>query len=550
MTSDITTDPHPAAAHGPTDAVGAPELERNLISRVNVGDMLTRTAARHPDNEAIVEGSRRYTYRDLDDRVNQLANGLLERGYRRGDRLGLVSGNTAEFLMTYYACAKLGVGCVPVNLGWRAHEAAYVLGHSRARGVVVVGDQLDYLAEVLGHPDSAGVGEVIVGGADAEAAARVCGGRDVVGFDAVAGSSSVPAVIVEDRDPLQYLYTSGTTARPKGAVGSHLAIYLNSLGLCVDWEFRPGDRIVSMMPLFHTAQLNLFSTPAIAVGATILLEPGFDSERILSLIEDERGTVIFALPMMYRQMLATPGVDKRALASLRLAVYGMAPMSDEQLRQAMKIFGCDFSLMFGQTEMGPVTTIFRPEHQLTHPGSVGTPSINTQVAIMNGAGELLGTGQSGEIVYRSPQVMNEYLENPAATADAFRFGWFHSGDIGHFDDDGLLWFEDRSKDIIKTGGENVASIEVEKAIYAISPDITQIAVVGLPHEHWSEAITAFVVLRSGATLSEQQILVEARTRLDGFKAPKRVVLVEDLPMTSTGKIQKNVLRESHASLYQ
>jgi len=527
----------------------AGELERNLISRVNVGDMLTRTAARHPENLAIVEGPLRYTYREFDERVNELAHGLARLGYGHGDRLGLVSGNAAEFLITYYACAKLGMGCVPINLGWRAHEASYVLGHSRATGVVVVGDLLDHLGAILAHPDSEHVRDVIVARADLDAARRAADGRNVVAFEAVRGSSAPPSVIVNDRDPLQYLYTSGTTARPKGAVGSHLGVYLNSLGLAVDWGFSANDRIVSVMPLFHTAQLNLFSTPAVAVGAAILLQPGFEAERILSLIEREKGTVIFALPMMYLEMLAIPDVEKRELGSLRLAVYGMAPMADHQLRRAIEVFGCDFSLMFGQTEMGPVTTIFRPEHQLTHTGSVGTPSINTQVGIMNERGELLPSGESGEIVYRSPQVMNEYLGNPNATEEVFRFGWFHSGDMGRFDEDGMLWFEDRSKDVVKTGGENVASIEVEKVIYSLSPDIAQVAVVGLPHERWSEAITAFVVPRPGANLSPDRLMVEARTRLDGFKAPKQIVVVDSLPMTSTGKIQKNVLRSEHSDLY-
>src|SRR6202035_2337986 len=198
----------------------------------------------------------------------------------------------------------------------------------------------------------------------------------------------------------------------------------------------------------------------------------------------------------------------RNVRSLRLTVYAMAPMPEADLRRAIEIFGCDFSLMFGQTEMSPVSTFFKPEHQLSHPGAVGTPAVNVRVAIMAPNGELLPTGSTGEIVYRSPQTMAGYLHNPEATAEAFRHGWFHSGDAGHFDVDGILWFEDRFKDVIKTGGENVASIEVELALYAADPSVQEAAVVGLPHERWGEAVTAIVILKTGQTIDEKTLMAK------------------------------------------
>ena len=230
-------------------------------------------------------------------------------------------------------------------------------------------------------------------------------------------------------------------------------------------------------------------------------------------------------------------------------IYLMAPMPDALLRQCMEAFGCEFALGFGQTEMSPVTTIFRPEHQLSHSGAVGTQVVNVQVAIMNEAGELLPQGAEGEIVYRGPQALTEYLSNPEATDEVFAHGWFHSGDVGRLDPDGMLWFTDRHKDVIKTGGENVASIEVEKAVYAASPDVAEAVVVGLPHKRWSEAITAMVVPRPGSSLSDAELLASLRAHLDPYKIPKAVIMVSELPRTSTGKIQKNVLRELYASYY-
>ena len=199
--------------------------------------------------------------------------------------------------------------------------------------------------------------------------------------------------------------------------------------------------------------------------------------------------------------------------------------------------------------MSPTATIFRPEHQLSHNGAAGTPVVNVQVGIMGQDGGLLPWGEQGEIVYRGPHVLTEYLKNPEATEAAFANGWFHSGDVGQIGPDGILWFADRSKDVIKTGGENVASIEVEKAIYAADPGVAEAVVVGLPHKRWSEAVTAVVVPRPGSTIDEQALIAKVKTLIDPYKAPKAVVVVETLPRTSTGKIQKNVVREQLGHLY-
>jgi acyl-CoA synthetase (AMP-forming)/AMP-acid ligase II len=529
------------------------EVQRNLIQRVNVGDSLTRTAARYPEGLALVEGAgtareRRLTYGELNRLVNRFAHGLAGLGYSRGDALALASGNSVEFLVTYYACAKLGVVCVPVNLGWRGDEVAYVLGHSKSRGIVVEAQLLAAMSEAIAKVPA--VADVIVAPGTGVAGGERDAPEGSWTFESVcAEPDAEPEHYVADRDPISYLYTSGTTSFPKGVVGNHTAIYLESLSVAVEARYNETDRFAAMMPLFHTAQLNAQCTPAVAVGATIYLLRGFDAQTLLSLIEDEGITQVFGLPMMYRAMLDHPSIGSRDLSSLRRALYAMATMPQAQLRQCLDVFGCDFHLLFGQTEMSPCTALFRPEHQLSHAGAVGTPIVNVQVGIMSEAGALLPQGAEGEIVYRGPQALTEYLDNEAATDEAFAHGWFHSGDIGRFDADGVLWFTDRRKDVIKTGGENVASIEVEKAIYAACPDIVEVVVVGLPHERWTEAITAIVVPRPGADVCAEAVLAGLRSHLDGYKVPKAVVVVSELPRTSTGKIQKNVLREQYAHYY-
>ncbi|HEY3468601.1 MAG TPA: AMP-binding protein [Amycolatopsis sp.] len=515
--------------------------DHNLVHRVNVGDALTRVAFARPETPAVVDGDRRWTYGEFDAWVNRLAHGLTARGYTTGDALALASANSAEFLAVYYACAKLGLVCVPINLGWRSGEVAYVLEHSRARGIVVERQLADAIAPAVAQVPA--VADVILAPGTGGAA------EGLALDDVLSDDTSAPEVVVEDRAPLSYLYTSGTTAAPKGVVGTHLAIHLESMSAALDSGWRADDRFLAMMPMFHTAQLNAFCTPAVVVGATIHVHRGFDPERFLDTIEREGITQVFGLPMMYRAALDHPSFADRDLSSLRRAVYAMAPMPEAQIKACLDGFGCDFALLFGQTEMSPITTLFRPEHQLSHVGAVGTPLTGVQVGIMDPDGNLLPRGEQGEIVYRAPSTMQEYLRNPEATAEAFRHGWFHSGDVGFFGPDGVLWFADRYKDVIKTGGENVASIEVERAVYDTEPDVAEVVVVGLPHERWTEAITAVVVPKPGARIDGDDLRRRLKDRLDGYKVPKAVIVADELPRTSTGKIQKNVVRERHAGHY-
>ncbi len=291
------------------------ELATNLITRVNIGDSLTRTAGRFPDHPAVVDGDRRWTYAELNARVNRVAHGLAQLGYERGDALALASGNSCEFLVTYYACAKLGVVCVPMNLGWRADEIAYVLDHSESKGIVVEA-QLVALVQPAVEKVPAIRDVIVAYGTDGQYEQDLPDRHWCTFKDIHANEDGEPECFVADRDAISYLYTSGTTSFPKGVVGSHTAIYLESLMAAAETQITHDDRVVCLMPLFHTAQLNGFGTPVVMMGGTQYLMRGFDPDQLLDLIEREHITRAFALPMMWRALVERPDIGERELSSL------------------------------------------------------------------------------------------------------------------------------------------------------------------------------------------------------------------------------------------
>jgi acyl-CoA synthetase (AMP-forming)/AMP-acid ligase II len=525
-------------------------LRANFLQRVNVADLLLRSAERFPNKEIVCDRGCRWTYRDFDQWVNRVARMLSALGLKGGEAFALMAGNSAEFLAVYFAAARIGLVVVPVNLLWRKGELSYVLENANVRAAIVEAEYLNRFMEAATEtpvPDVVVIGAAKSGDGAARPATTIYSD-----FDRMIAMQASDAVEVDvaDRATLSYLYTSGTTSVPKGVEGHHLGIYLESLGVALDMKMSHDERLMVVLPMFHTAQLNALCTPAIAVGASMVIERTFEAEAMLDFIETEKVTLIFVLPMMLQAIIAQQEKRARNIDSLRLVIYAMAPMPTAELHRAIDVLKCDFGLLFGQTEMAPVTTFFRPEQQMTHTGSLGMSSVNVQMAIMGPDGTVMPRNSSGEIVYRSPQTMTGYLRNPAATEEAFKHGWFHSGDVGRIDEDGVLWFEDRLKDVIKTGGENVSSVEVELAIRATEPRIREVAVIGLPHERWGEAITAVVVPDPEAEFDADDLLEKLRGRLSVFKCPKAIIPQGELPRTATGKVEKARLRKTFERYYE
>lgn len=522
------------------------ELDRNLVERVCVGDIISRLSDLYPERLAIIDGERCINYREFNEQANRLGHALLALGLASQDVVAVMSRNTAELLISYFACAKAGLICAPVNLALSGAEITYCLRDTRARVLIVdsvLADAAKTLPEHL--PD---LHHVYWTGGCAYADLPKSAGT----FDALvaSGAQSELAVVIKDRDAVQLLYTSGITASPKGVLTSHLAVTITTLSVNLVKKFEPGSKVLCILPLFHCAQLNAITLPALVAGATVVLMQSFDPSLAGDLIEQHQVKTVFMLPMMYGALLAESADKGRDFSSVTRAIYGMAPMSRERLEAIHTLLpNADVVLGSGQTEYTSLTCFQLPEYQWDNrAASWGVAMSMTRVSIIDDDGNLLPRGKTGEIVYRGPQAMNCYLNLPEQTAQNFKYGWFHSGDIGWMDEEGVIWFIDRKKDLIKTAGENVASIEVELCLLS-HPHVVDAAVVGMPHAHWGEAVTAAVVLAVGVDVSEEALIEYCRQHLARFKVPKAVRMMNEFPRTGSGKIQKYILRTQLQGIY-
>lgn len=524
------------------DLSGVDPLTVNLTHRVCIGDLTTRAAHQYGDRLAIIDGPHRLGYRELEARANALARGLHERGYRRGDAVALQLQNRWEFVVAFLALAKIGVSAAPLNLALAPSDVAYQLADSGVRAVITEEAFLTGLTAALEQADGAAVREVIC---LENPPAAVAGIAAVRFADLLAPDRSPVEVIVEDRDIVHCLYTSGTTSRPKGVLTSHVAVHIGSLSSALALGLRPDvtARVQPIvLPLFHVTALDTLLLPNLLTGGTAVLLRGFDPDALVAAFIEHRVTNVVLLPMMWSALVNHPRLAEADTGALETGMYAMAPMPAPLLVKLRASFpNADIILGSGQTETTPASQVQRAGHQGVKDDSWGPATVSTDVMIMSAAGELVGAGEVGEIVYRTPQLMEGYWNNAAANTEAFAHGWFHGGDIGYLDYEAVVWFTDRSKDIIKSGGENVSSVEVERVLLG-HDGVAEVAVVGTPDEHWGEAVTAVVVAAPSAAVTEDELREWARARLAGFKAPKTVRIVAALPKTATGKIQKNLVR--------
>ncbi len=514
-----------------------------LARRQGISDMVHRTAARVPGKLAIVSGATRLTFAELEAAVSRTAASLAAEGLKKGDRLALLSHNCWQFAVLSFATARLGMILVPVNFMLGPGEIAYILGHSEAAGFVAE----DGLAVTASKA-------IAAAGLDirARAVIRLSGAEVPAGWadvqDWIDREGSPPEVEVADDDLLRLMYTSGTESRPKGAMLSSRSLMWQYVSCIVDGGMDGDDIEVHAMPLYHCAQLDCFLGPDIYLGATSIVLPTPDPSAILRAIESQRATKLFCPPTIWIALLRSPEFASADLSSLRKGYYGASAMPVEVLRELMdRLPAIRLWNFYGQTEMAPLATILGPGEQVSRAGSAGRAALNVETRLVDGNDLPVPPGVVGEIVHRSPHATSGYYKDEALTAEAFRNGWFHSGDLGVMSEDGYLTVVNRKKDMIKTGGENVASREVEEAIYQMD-GVAETAVFGVAHPRWVEAVAAVVVPKPGASLTEEAVIRHTRGLLAGYKTPKRVVIADAMPKNPSGKILKRQLREVHKGL--
>lgn len=510
----------------------------NQIRRHTLGDLLRRTSARMPRKVAIRCGGIVWTYAELDSICDRLAAGLALEGVGPGDRVAILSRNSQAFVAMRFALARLGAVLVPINFMLQAQECAFILRHAGA-SVLCVDSGLAELGKRAAAFDTSVRKMIWLPGEEPTAP-----DPELISFDRlVATSAAPPAIDLDARMLAQIVYTSGTESLPKGAMLTHEAVISEYVTCLVDAEIAEGDLVLHALPLYHCAQLDVFMGPCIYVGATNVVTAKPVPENLLSLIERHGVTSFFAPPTVWISLLRSALFERCDLSSLRKGYYGASIMPVEVLKEMQRrLPAVRLWNLYGQTEIAPVATVLKPEDQLRKAGSAGRPALNVETRVVDDAGRDVATGEIGEIVHRSPQLLSGYYQDAERTDAAFQGGWFHSGDLGTVDDEGYITVVDRKKDMIKSGGENVSSREVEEAVYRLAA-VSEVAVIGLPHPHWVEAVTAVIVTKAGATLTSDEVVAHCSERLAGFKVPKRVIFTDSLPKNPSGKLLKRELRE-------
>ena len=501
-----------------------------------LGDIPRRSARRHPDKIAIIDGDFTLTFAEFDELVDRAAAALQDNGFAPGDRIALLAHNCWQYAVLAFATARAAVVLVPINFMLTAEEIAFILGHSRVCGLIVEQELIATAEQAM----------TLAGSVITNVVLTTDGHHPPYGWDDFAlwltTTTSAPDLEVADDQLLRLMYTSGTESRPKGVMHSSRSLMSNYVSTIVAGSMSADDVEIHSMPLYHCAQLDNFLATDIYLGATSIIIPRPDPEMILRGIEEHNVTNYFAPPTIWIALLRSPVFDEVDLSSLRKGYYGASAMPTEVLNEIReRLPNLQLWNFYGQTEMAPLASALGPEDQRDHAGAAGRPAVNVETTILDDSDIPVSSGNVGEFAHRGPHLMLGYLDDPMRTAEAFRSGWFHSGDLGYYDEFGLLHVVDRKKDMIKTGGENVASREVEEVLYR-HPAVQEVAVFGVPHAVWVEAVVAAVVARDGATPTADELVTHCRTHLAGYKTPKQVFFVDALPKNPSGKLLKRELR--------
>jgi fatty-acyl-CoA synthase len=508
---------------------------------MHVGDIIRQHARNLPGQLALIAADERLTYDALNLRINRVAHALLRQGIKRGDRVAVAARNSVHYICLYFATAKIGAILVPMSFWYRADEYRYVLENAEPSLLIHEAEFLPVLTEALGG--------------------QTCPMLEVPSFAAPTAAGSAwerflagsaedePDVRPESDWPHMILYTSGTTGRPKGAVLTHGRTVVDGFNIAVALRIRQTDTFINFFPPFHVGNWDHQKMYFVA-GATVVLVAQFEAGLVLSLIARERVTVLLGVPTMLTALIDHPSLESTDVSSLRLIYYG-AYDPNRILDRIADHFGArqgriEMMHHYGLTEAGPFVACCPAERVFEKWGAIGRGIPGVEVAIIDDNGVRLSPGGTGELIVKGP-MMKEYWRNPEATAAAIVDGWLHTGDVVATDTEGFMWIVDRKKDMIRSGGHNVYSKEVEDCV-ASHPAVADVGVIGLDDPVYEEMVCAVLVLRPGHVASDalaSEISAFVRQRKAGYNTPKRVFFADALPKNAVGKILKHVLREKY-----
>lgn len=503
---------------------------------LNFASVLDHHAARNPEKVVLTTEAGRVTHREFRDRVNALAAGLRRLGIGRGDVVAMVLYNHPEFLETMLAANRIGAAVLPLNHRLSATEWHYILEHSQAVALLT---EPEFVPHVESMADLPGLKHRLVLADDASGSWTV--------FERLVAEHSdayVPPADVAGEELHRLMYTSGTTSRPKGVKLSHNNLIWKNVGHILEFALTDADRTLICGPMYHVGGLDLPGIGTLHAGGSLVLMRRFDPAAVLATIARERPTNVWLAPAMMNALLQHPDLPDTDVSSLRFIIGGGEKMPEPLISRITEAFpNAWFSDAYGLTETISGDTFNDAHHMLSKAGSVGRPVMHTQVSIVRDDDQPAEVGELGEIAVSGPKVFSGYWRDDEATARVMKDGWFYTGDIGRLDDEGYLYVEDRKKDVIVSGGENIASPEVERVLYE-HPDVVEAAVVGTPHPRWGEVPKAYVVLREAATGDLDELNAFCRQRLAKFKVPSEIVFLPELPRTASGKVLKRDLRTS------
>ena len=518
---------------------------------MNTTDFLSIATSICPDRVAVVFERKKYTFSQLNERVDRLANALSSLSVKKGDRLAMLQVNCNQFVETYFAAAKLGAIYVPLNFRAKGNELTYMLNTAEASTLLVGERYIELLNSLRSNLTS--VRHFI------SIESRHEG---MLYYEDMIASSPVGEIVTEidDDDTTILLYTAGTTGVPKGVMLSH-----NSFAVYVLENVTPADpeleeRNILTVPLYHVAGIQAMMA-AIYGGRTLVMERQFDAKEWMELVESEKANRAMMVPTMLKQLMDHPEFGEHDLSSLKVITYGAAPMPLEVIKRALEAFpGVSFINAFGQTETASTITTLGPEDhiisgteeerekKLRRLASIGKPMSDVEMRIVDEDGRELPVGQVGEIVARGPRVMTGYWKDEEKTEKTIdKDGWIHTGDMGYMDEDGYFYLAGRAMDMIIRGGENISPEEVE-AVLRTHPKVEEAAVIGIPDEEWGEQPRAIVVLKQGEVATAEEVIEYCRANLSSFKRPRSVVFIDELPRNPMGKVLKRVLQERYGKV--